>query len=320
VSGDKGMSSFTEVPPDVVAVSGGNVSFDLSNNANILGDISTQGDAIIFNNARVDGNSYVKGSVHLSQNSEITGDLCAYGNVTIENNAYVGGNIYATGEVVISNNSKIDGDINDKLGQLPDTCLFSCKPKHTMFSAGSSDIEIDKKGSYVFNKNDNLYDNVEAGMQSEIEFKEGSYYFSTITIGKKSNLIFDLSEGNINIFIKDDVTIGSNLKLYIKINNEENNFEFEEVDSELASSVYFEILGEFYADNPDGWFGTILAQKDLTIDASNPTNLYGSYHSINGDVKFSNNIEIKYVQSIYAKENWECENQMENGFISPIQN
>jgi hypothetical protein len=294
------------------------VNFDLSNNAVILGDISTQGDATIFNNARVDGSSYVKGSVDLRQQSEITGDLCVYGDLNIENNAYVGGDIFATGEVVISNNSKVNGDINDNIEKLPDTCIFSCKPRHSIFSSGSLNIEINKDKHYVFNENKNSYNKVVAGMKSKLEFKEGNYYISNLTINRNSKLVFDLSDGNINIFVNGDVKIGNKLDLFIKLNDKEKNFEA--VDSELASSVYFEILGEFYADNPSGWFGTILAEKNLTIDANNPTTLYGSYHSSEGDVELGNNIEVLYVQSDYAKDNWKCETEGESEFIPPIQN
>jgi hypothetical protein len=179
-------------------------------------------------------------------------------------------------------------------------------------------IEINKDKHYVFNENKNSYNKVVAGMKSKLEFKEGNYYISNLTINRNSKLVFDLSDGNINIFVNGDVKIGNKLDLFIKLNDKEKNFEA--VDSELASSVYFEILGEFYADNPSGWFGTILAEKNLTIDANNPTTLYGSYHSSEGDVELGNNIEVLYVQSDYAKDNWKCETEGESEFIPPIQN
>ena len=79
-------------------------------------NLSQDGDAWVFDNAKVRGNAVISGNATVGGYSTVEGHACVYENATVGGNAWVGGNAMvgenATvgGNAVISDNAKVHGN------------------------------------------------------------------------------------------------------------------------------------------------------------------------------------------------------------------
>jgi hypothetical protein len=75
----------------------------------------------------------------------------------------------------------------------------------------------------------------------------------------------------------------------------------DDVDEQLARRVYFESHGSVSIYNKSDFFGTLLVANDLSVN--NENKLIGGYYVL-GEMQLGNEIDVTYVPSDYAAENW----------------
>ncbi|MFH1646708.1 MAG: polymer-forming cytoskeletal protein [Chloroflexota bacterium] len=86
---------------------GGGWSSEGNIDDDVVGDVFIDNDANIDGNVTVDGSLYATGDVEMANNAEITGDVVAGGALELFNNAVIGGDVSTGGDLRLNNNSEI---------------------------------------------------------------------------------------------------------------------------------------------------------------------------------------------------------------------
>jgi hypothetical protein len=101
--------------------------------------------------------------------------------------------------------------------------------------------------------------------------------------------------------VVEEVDIDGKFDIYVSTDGDEYE-KYNNVASLNAAYIYLECHDNFSLGSQSNWYGTIFSDQDISF--SDSINLVGSYYT-NGDTIFLGNaINITYVQSNYAKENW----------------
>ncbi|UCZ56881.1 hypothetical protein LGV61_01010 [Desulfurispirillum indicum] len=308
----------------------------LLNGAQIMGDIHAGGNVNLGSNITVHGNIYAGGNVTFtSSNGVVKGNVHSGGNLvfqyrcTIEGSVWVAGSISASSsESVINGNATAGGSIN--MGwqgqvkgvatanavdipitppQAPVYCPPLCTPKHKEFEVGTQNLRAIWQQDITIPPGS--YGDLQLGGRNKVFLSAGTYIFNAIQSGTQPSLYFDLSAGDVTIFVKGNVSFGDQLSVHVKTGSggHESLTQGNNLRQHLkpyAAQVYLEALGNFSMSNQNEWFGTIFIKNNISF--SNQNLLVGAYLSSDGIVSTANQMEVAYVPSNYALSNWEYEN------------
>lgn len=73
-------------------------------------NLSQQGNAWVYGDARVSGNAWVSGNAQVSGNARVSGNAWVYGNARVYGNAQVSGNACVSGNAQVSGDAWVYGD------------------------------------------------------------------------------------------------------------------------------------------------------------------------------------------------------------------
>jgi hypothetical protein len=188
---------------------------------------------------KVTGDVGAKGNVTAKYGSQVTGNVAAGWNVTLEQNSQIKGNATAGNKVEVKYQANVSGDVAGKTN----SPSLNTLPPATDFKTGGKafGLKSGKTGELAGGQ----YGKVNLEYDSTLKLSAGTYYFDSLTVGAESSFIFDLSGGAINLFIKDNVNIGS-------------NFDFEMLNG-TANDIYTETKGNWTQGAWGEWFGTLFA-------------------------------------------------------------
>jgi hypothetical protein len=204
--------------------------------------------------------------------SEVYGDIINIGNLTLMPKSIIDGNVKVGGNLAQSKQSIITGSIETDVENLP-AYGFSVEN----FESGNEDILVQTKGSKILNPGS--YANLDVKTKGTVILSSGTYFFKSFTIGNKSEMHLDLSEGPIILNIVNDLNMFNNSRIII-------------VSSEGdASDILFNILGENTTkiENDVEFLGTLIAPKSY-VCIQNNTVLGGAVYA--KKISISNNCSI----------------------------
>jgi hypothetical protein len=258
----------------------------------------------VGHNARVGGDIVSGSNVYVS--GVAANNVYSYGDVTIDWGDVVEGDVYAAGRV--NNGGTVEGEIHqfvdsDSLPEVkqPAECSSGVKdPSLTEFTAGGSDVNVGWKEDDEFYPG--VYGDIQSGGKNTITLHGGNdyYYADSLSIGTQSVLRLDLSGGDITFFSVGDIVLGDSLDILVSTDGT-NYTPMDDVDEQLARRVYFESHGSVSIYNKSDFFGTLLVANDLSVN--NENKLIGGYYVL-GEMQLGNEIDVTYVPSDYAAENW----------------
>jgi predicted acyltransferase (DUF342 family) len=299
----------SEVQGDIHA--GGNVTLG-SNNSRVHGSIYAAGNVTLQHKTSVDSNVHAGGNVELTTQGTIQGNVIAGGSITLADRSVIEGNATAGISIDHGRQTQVEGtetittEPNPTVPTAPTTCPQICMPDHTSISPGTDDINVTWENDWVLSPSS--YRNLTLGGRNNLYLSGGNYYFESISTGTRPSLYLDLSSSDINIFVHDNVHFGDELKIHVNSGTggyqpiiQGNNLN--ETLKPLAAKVYLETLGSFSMSNQNEWFGTIYAKNNISF--SNNNLLVGSYQSSSGEITPANQMEVYFVQSNYARDNWD---------------
>lgn len=188
---------------------------------------------------KVTGDVGAKGNIHAKYESQVTGNVTAGGNVTLEQKSQIKGNATAGKNVDV----KYQADVTGKVTGKTNSPSLDALPAATDFKAGGKAYGL--KSGATAEMATGSYGNVNLEYDTTLKLTAGTYYFDSLTVGAESSLVFDLSGGAINLFIKNNVNIGS-------------KFDFEMLNG-TANDIYTETQGNWTQGAWSEWFGTLFA-------------------------------------------------------------
>lgn len=284
--------------------SGGTVV--VGGDSTINGDIHAQGNVTIEYDSTVNGSIYTKGTVTIDEAATVTGSVHAGSTIRVKWHGRIQGNAYAGGSITVDSGGQIVGTQASGalappriLPTAPSACAVVPEPTLATYSAGASDVNVSWGDSRVINPGS--YRDLNAGGSNTITLKGGTYYFRRIDIDWGSTLRFDLSGGDVLIFVTDYARFDGSMAVRVSTNGSSYS-SMTSVDSQLAAKVYLETHNYFRIDWDSDWFGTILAKND--IDFNGAIRLIGAYATVDGHIDSDSLMDVTYVPANYAKANW----------------
>lgn len=278
-----------------------------ANNSRVHGSIYAAGNVTMRHQTRVDNDVHAGGNVELTTLGTVLGNVIAESTITLGNQSVIEGNATAGGAINHGWKTKIKGvpfenapNPNPTPPTAPTVCPRFCMPDHAVFSPGTNNITVSPNNDRTLAPGS--YGNLQLDGKNKLSLRAGDYYFAGITAGTQPSLDLDLSLGEINIFVQGNVSFGDRLEIFVNSESITQDNNLKEALKPLAAKVYLETLGSFTMSNKNQWFGTIYAKND--IEFSNRNLLVGSYHSSSGQITPGNQMEVYFVQSTYARDNW----------------
>ncbi|WP_156955836.1 hypothetical protein [Solidesulfovibrio alcoholivorans] len=296
---------------DIISKSSSN-EVKINQNAIINGNVCSEYNLTIDQNAVVNGSTFSKGSTALNQKSSVRGSLnsgsvstsqdsiVALTSISIDQNANVNhvytykddkgqvqaltiyDNIYYGTTKDIKSSANVDNNkvFKTSASQQNTSCDSMTAPVHTeekYFLTTTTNATADplSPGGYnILNKSQN----------NSLHLSSGNYYFESINFDQNNSLYLDLTSGAINIYVKGDVKLSQNFKVYAKSKDDTDYKQITatDFDKKLSLNVYLETLGSFTMDQNSQWLGIIFATKDIKI--SQKSYIIGTYFR-NGNIK-----------------------------------
>ncbi|WP_342118170.1 polymer-forming cytoskeletal protein [Pseudoduganella sp. OTU4001] len=237
----------------------------------VKGNVQANGAVNIEQAAVVNGNIESAGKVHMKYQSTATGKVSTSTTdnvaVTLEQGSVVGNVHHNTGTKLTANWGS--SYVSDIVGPVSGPAL-DVLPGATAFSAGTTLFQLNASQTGALGKGQ--YGKINLGFDSTLTLSAGSYYFDSLEIGGDGKLIFDLAGGAINLYIKNNVSIGQ-------------NFEFETINGS-ASSIYTETLGNYDLGINGEWYGTLFGS------GANSNLHFNQNSTIGGTFMARNNIQL----------------------------
>ncbi len=298
-----------------------NSSITVSGGSQVVnGTLYSQGDVTIDGGATVNGDIYAKGSVTVSGGSTVNGNIHSQSSVSLTS-ANIGSSsvkryIYAAGTVTATGGSTIYVDIHSQTN----IALQNITVYGNMYAKTGVTTQ-----QYLTHLYGNVYTNPTAPTapvacatytaptapvftattnppsNGDISLTSGNYYYKSFTRQNWTRYCFDVSSGDINVFVSGDATITG--EIYVKTSTKNNCYtqkmsNINESYGSEASKVFLYTGGKFTLNSGTNWFGTVLANGN--IQPAGGSSIIGSMHSINGSINPNNSwYEIKYVKSNY---------------------
>jgi len=254
--------------------SGGSVSLQGNTGADgdviVTGSMTLQGSATV----RIGGNLDTSGPVALSGNASVGGHLVAGGPVSIAKNSWVGGDVATasnlTHEGKIYGSASYAGDLSlDKKAAItegtskvaaaevsPQPYQPVTLPPPTAFTPGTEDVTISSKSSTLA---PGIYRKLHISANCSVTFESGTYVFEEITTDGGPELCFDVdaAKGGIDIFVKNNITLGNQAASVLK-------------GDATPRDIYLEVHGNLTTGSAAAtWNGTIFAPNgEVKINGS----------------------------------------------------
>ncbi|WP_231583686.1 polymer-forming cytoskeletal protein [Desulfovibrio sp. TomC] len=299
-----------------------NANITVSGGSDVVnGDLYAQGDVLIDGGATINGNIYAKGSVTINGGSKVWGNIHSLSTVNFMNGSMGTAStkqyIYAADTVTVTGGSTIYVDIHSQANiDLQNITIYG-----NMYA--KSGVTETQWNTHLYG---NIYTNPTAPtppvacatytpptaptftattpitINSQKTFTAGNYYYTTFSTAW-TDICFDVSAGDINIFVSGDAS--SNATIYVKTSTNGNCFnnsnKMDSIDETFytsAAKIFLYTGGKFTLGGGVDWFGTVLASG--SIYPAGGSSIIGSLHSINGTVNPDGSwYEIKYVESNY---------------------
>lgn len=254
------------------------------NNVTINGDIYSKSYVVTnpYNGFTFNGNVQSGHYINHGENNTITGSVVAAG--TVNNKGTILGIITENGSPTVPT-----------APQAPDFSSYSelgAKVQLTEFIIGSSDVSADHN-STTHNISPGAYKDLKLKWNDTVNLVSGDYYFNEFNANPTSiKLKIDLSEGPVNVFVKENIDFGSSLEIYVS----ETGANYTKIDKNfimnnkekaknMAGQIYFETHKNFTLPNDVTFLGTILANNNI-VTSSNVV-IVGAYAVNEGTISMN---------------------------------
>lgn len=269
-------------------------------NAKVIGNVNASGHVTLESGTSVKQDVFAGGNVSLlNSNSRVNGNVHAGGNIYKPNNTYIDGSSWAGGTINQSNPAFVNQLVPHRIEpKSPSFCIIQpiqTIPEIKSFDIGVGDVVLlpNWQNSQAQIISPGSYKNLTINGDNTVRFVSGDYYFDNINANSWGIKIqFDLSNGPINIYTKQNVNFGGGGTVEIS----ENGSSFVEMEEliardrelaiELAGKVYWESHNNFNIGNRN-WFGSVLADNNFT--AGSAPRLIGAYVVNRGRITLGNN-------------------------------
>lgn len=268
-------------------------------------------------------NAYSAGNITLSDfASTITQNAYASGNInigaqcTVAGSAYSGGNITISGwAALLRGNAYVRGTVSTSSGGACNGTITRGYSYSYTFQDPSPPSRPTACSSYTLPGHVSVAPTMDCNI-----YGDAIFIGSTLSDKSKacpdfrahwgSRICFDLSSPNtyINIFVKNDLNIESNVGVYVRTSaanscfssgNRVNNTSF--ANSAAASRVYMDVLGTADFGFAGTWFGTVYSKGKLTTGGA--SSYIGAFYT-NGIYSAGYNSVLLFVPAEYVKQNW----------------
>lgn len=242
--------------------------------------------------ATIHGNAYSGAVIKLAWGTEITGQAVA---VDVQQ---------ASGSTVGSIRETTTYPPNIA-PTAPTACVSDSTPPLATITTGSKNVSIGWHETTYDTSNPlppGKYKNLTISSSAPITFTSGSYYFSSVSLGWGTKINYNITDGDINIFVKGDA--GINATDGIKISTDGVIWsDIADVATAKAAKVYWESHGAGTLEWGMPWFGTLFATTGITLGGKNSPVIgalvtSGNLSNIDWDA------DIVYVPSNYAIQHW----------------
>lgn len=303
-SGDVTLGSGSVVNGNVRA--GGNVILKASS-AVINGNIDAFGYILLESGTSVNGYVHTKGPVTLKSSfSEINGSVEIDGDLNLSWDVSVNGSVNLSGSVKNFEQADYVGHINKvddstELAELIDpeypegVNAVQNPPLQTFFAGTDKEIYSTNMDLSPGIYGDIIIEN-NGSKTTMVTLSSGDYYFKSLVFKTGTKINLDLeSNGDINIFVEDDVNLGSNYQFLV------SGKSISSVEKEKASRVYLETHGKFTLPSNSDWFGTVLSKETLSVGSG--FTVVGILVSLE-ELSLSGGGSYTYVPSTFSTNNW----------------
>ncbi|MEM1108240.1 MAG: putative Ig domain-containing protein [Planctomycetota bacterium] len=227
----------------------------------------------------IDGGTAVSdGSVTLNTQAGSDG-IVAGGAVSLGYQAVVEGDVVAQGAFT-DNNSTVSGSVSSA-GQTP-------APVDPVLP-GAASVDFDGLNDVYGNYGESFtlaagsYGDVRVGGQGTLTLTAGTYHFERFDGDYASNVVFDVTDGDIQVFVAQQTQIGGDSSAVVTGGD--------------AGDVYFESQGGFRLGYGSDWVGTVYTpDADITADGNN--DIDGALYS-GGALVMQGGSTLDYVASDY---------------------
>ncbi|EHJ47441.1 protein of unknown function DUF583 [Solidesulfovibrio carbinoliphilus subsp. oakridgensis] len=274
------------------------------------GTVYSSGQLDIGQQCNIFGNVYSNAAANVEQDTTVYGDLYLGGKLFIKSCPFkVSGVVSSLGiDATSCRNSsgnsfgRISGVTSFSLlaPNLPSPCVNEEGIKITSFSAGSASPNINKKPILP-----DKYGALKPNQNSSLYFTHGNYYFTSIEYAYAVKWYFDVSQGDINIFVVNDASINDRIDggggVFVSTDGSSYN-PMLSVDKKFAANIYLEAHGNIDLQWGSNWFGTLMTTKSFSAGGKNT--IIGQYATTGNGAAISWSANIDYVPSHYAMNNW----------------
>ncbi|MHC1791906.1 DUF7305 domain-containing protein [Solidesulfovibrio sp.] len=304
----------------------GNVTFKFDSTAN--SDVFSGGNIIMAGDVEIFGNANAQGGIDIGFSNQLKSNAYANKNInfkgtsaTIDKNAYSGETVdlsWASKVSGVAVAKKVNVVYGSSVGSkiettsyppnirptAPTACIVESPPKVQTYSAGSANVKVDwAKTTYSTASPlaPGKYKKLELDGGSPITFTAGTYYFSAIKIGWGSTINFDVSGGDVIIFVVG--TVDMDATNGIQVSSDGSTWKsMNDVDKSYAAKVYLEAHDNITLQFASNWFGTLFTTKAFSFKGSNK--VIGAIASTGGSGSVNWSADIIYVPSNFAMANW----------------
>jgi hypothetical protein len=197
------------------------------------------------------GDILYDGNVTIGSTGNIYGDINADGTVKIGSGTDVYGNVIATGNITVGSLAIVHGTKTPNGS--PAVYTPFTLPSATNYTAGGANIT--KASGITTALAAGTYGNLNLGLNNVLKLSAGNYYFDSLKLGSGTDIQFDLTNGDIFLYVIGDVTWGNGIDSF-KVGGGE---------------VHTELHGKWAMGGAGNYYGTVFAP-------------FGDIHISNGSV------------------------------------
>lgn len=205
----------------------------------------------------VQGDIYSGGDATLEfgygiQRSSNAGDVYAFEDVTVKSLSRVNGNVYANGDIVLEGSASV----SDLILSSPETVGTPALPLPHSFTAGTKNVTFTSDGTLLPGSYGDI---IYSGLYDNLYLSTGDYYLRSFQAPHSLYLHVDLTDGPMNVFIENDLTVGPYLRTFV--NGVAVDESMPASLRELARDVLFEVHEDVMLDCGaiGSFFGTVFA-------------------------------------------------------------
>ncbi|WP_300154311.1 hypothetical protein [Solidesulfovibrio sp.] len=290
--------------------SGGYVKTDGS--VKFLGDVNAQQYITTGWAAQLSKNAYANGNINFQGGSEqVAGSVYSGGTIALSWGTTIVGQAIGKKVTVVGGSSV--GSYTETTSYPPNikptaptTCRQDSNPPQKSFTNTSTKDVYLPWADTTYGKNNPLqpgsYRNLTSGDSVTITFKAGTYYFNSVSLGWATTINYDVSGGDILIFVTNDISIGGSSNMNVSTNGSTWS-DMTGVATSYAAKVYWESHGNGTLGWGTNWFGTMFTAKTINLGGAN-NNVIGALVTSGTMSNIDWSANIVYVPANYALANW----------------